>query len=312
MPDFSLYSATAASNNAASPNGAPEAMAPSGVNDSMRQHMAVTRDLGDKARGPLNLLGSVSGTNTITASATPTLPAYAAGQRFVFAAAGANTGATTLNINSLGAINVYKGSGATALVSGDIPSGSVVEVVYLTSPGNHFRLLSVSIGANTGGTMPVGTVMPFAGSSAPSGWLFCYGQAISRTTYATLFAAISTAFGTGDGSTTFNLPDLRGRVVAGKDNMGGSSADRLTNQSGGLNGDTLGATGGTETHTLDTTQIPAHTHGLDSDGGISGGGAASRSNGAGTDQQTGSTGGGGAHNNVQPTIVLNYIVYAGI
>jgi microcystin-dependent protein len=308
---FTKYSSTPADNDAAPPNGMPEGMAPSAVNDCMRDMAAEIRLLGDGARGPLMLLGSVSGTNTITASASPTLGAYAAGQRFVFVAAGANTGATTLNINGLGAVTVYKGSGATALVSGDIPSGSVVEVIYLTSPGNHFRLLSVSLGAQTGGTMPVGAVMPYAGTSAPAGWLFCYGQAISRTDYAALFTALSTTYGAGNGSTTFNLPDLRGRVVAGKDNMGGSSADRLTNQSGGLNGDTLGATGGAETHTLTTAQMPAHTHGLDSDGGISGGGAAARTNGAGTDQQTGSTGDGGAHNNVQPTIILNYIVYAG-
>lgn len=73
-----------------------------------------------------------------------------------------------------------------------------------------------------------GTVLPFAGSAAPDGWILCYGQAVSRTAYANLFAVIGTTFGTGDGSTTFNLPDLRGRIAAGKDNMGGSAAGRLT------------------------------------------------------------------------------------
>lgn len=73
-----------------------------------------------------------------------------------------------------------------------------------------------------------GTVLPFAGSTAPTGWLLCYGQAISRTTYANLFAVIGTTYGVGDGSTTFNLPDLRGRIAAGKDNMGGSAAGVLT------------------------------------------------------------------------------------
>ena len=70
--------------------------------------------------------------------------------------------------------------------------------------------------------MPTGSVIPFGGSSAPSGFLLCYGQAVSRTTYATLFGVISTTYGTGDGSSTFNLPDLRGRVVAGQDVMAGS------------------------------------------------------------------------------------------
>ena len=308
---FTKYSSTAASNTAAPPNGAPEGQAPSTVNDCLRDMMAETRLLGDQARGPLNLLGSVSGTNTITASSTPTLPAYAAGQRFVFAAAGANTTGVTLNINSLGAINIYKGSGATALVAGDIPSGSIVEVIYLTSPGNHFRLMAVSPGALTGGTIQIGMGMDFWGTTATAGWLFAYGQAISRTTYSALFAVFSTTFGTGDGSTTFNMPDKRGRASFGKDNMGGSSADRITAQTGGWNGDTLGAAGGTETHTLDATQIPAHTHGLATSGNLSAGGGATRVSGGGSDTNSGSTGGGGAHNNLPPGIVCNYIVYAG-
>ena len=103
--------------------------------------------------------------------------------------------------------------------------------------------------------MPTGAVLPYAGSSAPTGFLLCYGQAISRSTYADLFSAISTTYGTGDGSSTFNVPDLRGRVVAGQDDMGGSSGDNLTGLSGGVNGDTLGATGGSETHTLITAEI---------------------------------------------------------
>jgi hypothetical protein len=77
-------------------------------------------------------------------------------------------------------------------------------------------------------SVPAGSVMPYAGSTAPSGWLLSYGQAISRSTYATLFAAIGTTYGVGDGATTFNVPDLRGRLVAGQDDMGGTSANRLT------------------------------------------------------------------------------------
>lgn len=70
-------------------------------------------------------------------------------------------------------------------------------------------------------------VFDYAGSVAPDGFLLCYGQAISRTTYSRLFAAISTAFGVGDGSTTFNIPDCRGRIIAGKDDMGGTAANAL-------------------------------------------------------------------------------------
>lgn len=311
MPNFSKYSLTPASNNAAPPDGFPEGMAPSAVNDGQRDMAAVIRDLGDRARGPLHLLTSVSGADTIVGTATPAIGAYAAGQRFAFAAAGANTGAATLNVNGVGAVGIKKGSGSTDLAAGDIPSGALVEVMYLTSPSNHFRLLSVSAGAQTGGTMPVGAVMPYAGTSAPAGWLFCYGQSLLRASYAALFAAIGTTYGSVDG-THFTLPDLRGRVVAGQDDMGGTSANRLTNQSGGLDGDTLGATGGAETHTLTVAQMPAHTHGLDQNGNLDGGGLLSRINGAGTDTETASTGGGGAHNNVQPTIILNYIIFAGV
>lgn len=108
--------------------------------------------------------------------------------------------------------------------------------------------------------IPPGAFMDYAGTTAPEGWLFSFGQAVSRTTYAALFTAIGTTFGAGDGSTTFNLPDLRGRVVAGKDDMGGVSANRLTAQIGGLDGDILGAAGGAETHQLTEAQIAQHTH----------------------------------------------------
>ena len=91
--------------------------------------------------------------------------------------------------------------------------------------------------------MEAGIVIPFAGSIAPQGWLLCDGSAVSRTTYAALFAVIGTTYGSGDGSTTFNIPNLSGRVVIG------------TSQS-----HALGTTGGSETVTLTADQIPAHTH----------------------------------------------------
>jgi len=160
-------------------------------------------------------------------------------------------------------------------------------------------------------TVPTGTVSAFAGSSAPTGYALCDGSAVNRTTQAALFAVIGTTYGVGDGSTTFNLPDLRGRVIAGQDDMGGTSADRLTGLSGGVNGDNLGATGGSETHTLTIAQMPAHDHGGGTVGtshksDVSGGGARTHpfNNGGNVTSQ----GNGDAHNNVQPTIILNYII----
>jgi microcystin-dependent protein len=149
-----------------------------------------------------------------------------------------------------------------------------------------------------GGLAPTGVVLPFAGPTAPTGWLLCFGQAVSRTTYADLFAALGTAHGTGDGSTTFNLPDLRGRVAGGKDNMGGSAASRLTTAGAGVDGATLGAAGGAQTHTLTNGQLPTSVIGT--------GGSTIARGSTVSDLQT--VGNGLAHNNTQPTIVLNYII----
>ena len=188
-----------------------------------------------------------------------------------------------------------------------------------------------------GGLAPAGTVLPFAGSAAPTGWLLCFGQTVSRTTYSDLFSTIGTTYGAGDGSTTFAVPDLRGRIPAGEDDMGGTAAGRLTSGGSGVNGAQLGATGGAETHTLNSAQIPAHTHtgttstdpGHTHSGIVTGTGSlanvattgasqAGAVNNAGSTATGGShshtltinanTGGDGAHNNTQPTIVLNYII----
>lgn len=220
-----------------------------------------------------------------------------------------------------------------------------------------------------------GTVLDFAGSTAPSGWALCYGQAVSRTTFANLFAKIGTTYGAGDGSTTFNLPDCRGRAVAGKDDMGGTASGRLnvnttgtttagsavvtgipstaglakgmsaigstlpagvtilsidsatqvtlstgtgvtagTSQAirfGVVDGATLGSAGGSHIHTLETPQLPSHSHTIPYSGNTN------RSTGAGSETvveslgpttASSSVGGGQAHPNIQPTLVLNKII----
>ena len=96
------------------------------------------------------------------------------------------------------------------------------------------------------GGVPIGTMMAFAGSVIPNGWLLCYGQAISRTAYALLFAIIGIAYGAGDGATTFNVPDKRGRASIGADNMGGSSAGRVTQAVSGILATEVGQAGGSQ------------------------------------------------------------------
>lgn len=173
--------------------------------------------------------------------------------------------------------------------------------------------------------VPPGAGFEWYGANLPAGgYLWQDGSAVSRTTYAALFAEIGVTYGAGDGSTTFNLPDTRGRVTAGKDDMGGTAANRLTT-AGGVAGSTLGASGGSQTHTLTAAQIPAHTHPVTdpthSHGGVFTGGGADGSFGVGDNGVTGSTaaastgitvgnntGGGGAHPIVQPTLVANKVI----
>lgn len=167
------------------------------------------------------------------------------------------------------------------------------------SDGRHFVL---------GPGEVIGEIKDYAGTTAPEGFVFAFGQAVSRTVrYDRLFGKLSTTYGVGDGSTTYNLPDLRGRVGVGKDDMGGAAANRITaGAAPGVDGTVLGDTGGVEEHQLTVAELAAHTHFVA--GTISGqGGAGVRIPGA-VAIDSGSTGGDTAHTNLQPSVILNKII----
>jgi hypothetical protein len=144
--------------------------------------------------------------------------------------------------------------------------------------------------------IPAGTIMAYAGASVPGGWIKAEGQAVSREQYKRLFSALGTTWGAGNGSTTFNVPDLRSRFVVGAGAPGG-----------GLSTRTFGSYGGTESHVLTEAQLPAHTHagGLQADSvGLDLGAVADGY----IPSVTGSTGGGQAHPHIPPYAAPWYMV----
>lgn len=215
------------------------------------------------------------------------------------------------------------GTGLATLTANNVILGNGSSAPSFVAPGASGNLLTSNGTTWTSAAVTTefvaGMLMPYAGSSAPSGWLMCYGQAVSRTvTYSDLFAAIGTSYGSGDGSTTFNIPDLRGRVPAGKDNMGGVAASRLTSAISGVAGATLGASGGDErqqSHNHTATDS-GHTHsigtpsqtGIIQGGGLSGYSTSGGTSGTGSANITVSTTGAGSSQNVQPTLIFNYII----
>lgn len=156
------------------------------------------------------------------------------------------------------------------------------------------------------GGLPAGSIIQWSSNTAPANWLICDGAAVSRVTYSSLFAVIGTTYGAGNGSTTFNLPDLRGRVAVGRD---GSQTEF----------DALGESGGAKTHTLTVDQMPSHNHLYYSYLGAGAGGTIDNKYVAGANASGGvvtastfahNKGGDQAHNNLQPYLVTNYIIKA--
>jgi microcystin-dependent protein len=161
---------------------------------------------------------------------------------------------------------------------------------------------------------PSGTIAAFAGALAPTGWFLCDGSVVSQTTFAALFAIIGTTYNTGgEGAGNFRLPDFRGRIPVGLDNMGGSAAGVITDPQGVV----LGGTFGAEDHVLTSAEMPSHTHQYDDQyigthtGGAQTGPAATAATADFVEElgrTTASAGSGSAHNNVQPVMAMNLII----
>lgn len=235
-----------------------------------------------------------------------------------------------------------------------IPTAGIEDLAITTGKIDSLAVTTAKIAANAvtlaklaSDVLPPGVMMQYGGSSAPTGWLFCDGSAVSTTTYAALFAVLGTTFNTGgEAGGTFRLPDMRGRAPIG---VGTGS---------GLTARALGASGGNETHTLSTAETPSHTHSfsatssgqsqshthdmthshnIGNQSGNSGSNAqsdwiakgivsnafgvattlsqsATTTGAASVDHThtvsgtTGSAGSGGSHNNMQPFLVVNFII----
>lgn len=173
--------------------------------------------------------------------------------------------------------------------------------------------------------IPAGTIIQYAGATEPTDWLFCDGRAVSRTTFAQLFAAIGTTYGSGDGNTTFNLPDMRGRFPLGcgepASNTVHAWGDNLTYNGVNIYNEVLGNRGGESMHTLNINQMPSHGHGYRIIGDSS---QTSSSSVARLPDPTWDTkfqqfsggviqdtGGGQAHNNMPPYSTVNFLIYVG-
>ena len=300
-----------------------------------------------------------SGSNVLSTSptlVTPVLGTPSSGNltNCTFPTLNQNTTGTAAGLSATLAIS-SGGTGATsanAAANAILPSQASNSGKYLTTNGTDSSWGTVSAGT----TLPAGSMQMFAGAitqsassgtvttNAPSGWLLANGDLVSRSTFSALFSAIGTAFGAGNGSTTFALPDMRGRVGFG---VGTGS---------GLTARTLAGTVGTESETLTSAQIPAHSHpntvgstaggsnnatggmsantvhnhGVDRAAWTNSGSAPYTFTGGGSNialQNIGinnsssldhthavfitnanNTGGGGSHNNMQPSIGLNFII----
>jgi microcystin-dependent protein len=271
-------------------------MAPSGINNLIRADRGAIKRWYNQTVPKTT--GGTSTAFTLSYSVAPT--ALADGQTHLVQFNAVNGVAPTLNVNALGALPLhYYAAGDWRVVPAGLwGANQILRVAYNSSAGT-YRII--------GREDRTGEVVPYAGATAPAGALLCSGQSLVRTEYPGLFAALGTAYGAADG-THFSLPDLSGRVPAGKEAV----ASRLTAASAGIDGATLGAAGGQQTVALVATNLPELL--LPAGTAVPGTQSARGTFGDGTNPGTIPIAGtnpantGIAHQNVQPTIVLNYII----
>lgn len=320
---FWNWSKTAASNATgdATINWAEGQPAPT-VNDSGRAMMARLAEYRDDTSGLLVTAGSATAytlTSNQGLNATPN-----DGQLIAFSPHTANGTNPTLRVDG-GNTYPVQFTPASAIPANSLLQGTPYVVKFSVSQSawvlcNFFSSPFL---------VPVGALVPFVSNTVPNAnFAFPYGQAISRTTYSVLFGLTGTTYGTGDGSTTFNIPDLRGRAVFGLDNMGGSAANRITVAGGNWDGTAYGGNGGAQNHTLTTAEMPAHNHGITDPGhthtyngansslnvqiGASGPALITPTSfstgGSGTGITVNNTGSGNAHTIMPPAMTLPYLL----
>jgi microcystin-dependent protein len=226
--------------------------APSVVKTNNRQMMAELAEWRDDNAGLL-ATGGTSSAYTLTTYGVFT--GLTDGITVAFVPHATNAAGATLAVDGLTAKPLRLLTG-TSIPAGVLVLGTPYCAVYNLS-ADEWRVVGY---VPEPAAIPIGAGLEYWGSTAPStNFAFPYGQAISRTTYATCFARFSTTYGSGDGSTTFNLPNVAGRIPIPKDNMSGSAAGRITTAGGGIDGSTLGATGGQQNRTIARVNLPDYT-----------------------------------------------------
>lgn len=202
------------------------------------------------ARPPQSFGTDIGSANAYVVSPQPALAAYYPGLSLSFLPSNTNTGAATINVNGLGIKSILL-DGSNSLIGGEMVAGKAAQLLY---DGTNFQILNPATSIQNG--VLVGAILGFPMSTPPSGWLAANGAAVLRTTYAALFAYIGTTYGAGDGTTTFNLPDLRGQFPRFFDAGKGIDPGRTI-------GSNQAAAFASHTHTVSD---PGHGHGISDPG----------------------------------------------